>query len=61
MLKTLPRMAAERLVWVLVVAGVACSSRITPPVDSNRPVIPALTQFRHGRTLPARRCPPCSI
>ncbi len=34
MLKTLPRMAAERLVWVLVVAGVACSSRITPPVDS---------------------------
>ena len=34
MLKILPRMAAERLVWVLVVAGVACSSPAAPPTDA---------------------------
>ncbi len=33
MLKTLPRMAAERLVWVLVVGGVGCSSPTAQSVD----------------------------
>ncbi len=47
MLKTLPRMAAERLVWLLVVAGVACSS---PTAQSNNAEADALADVDQADT-----------